>query len=80
LPALLGAGLLSIDGITEPGVYSGTATLVGMFTALVSGYLAIRFLVALVARDRLTVFARYCVLAAIIGIVGYLMIGPPSTV
>lgn len=80
LPALLGAGLLSIDGITEPGVYSGTATLVGMFTALVSGYLAIRFLVALVARDRLTGFARYCVLAAIVGIVGYLMIGPPSTV
>lgn len=80
LPALLGAGLLSIDGITEPGVYSGTAILVGMFTALVSGYLAIRFLVALVARDRLTGFARYCVLAAIVGIVGYLMIGPPSTV
>lgn len=80
LPALLGAGLLSIDGIAEPGGYSGAATIVGSLAALASGYLAIRFLVALVARDRLTGFARYCVVAAIIGIVGYLMIGPPSTV
>lgn len=80
LPALVGAGLLSIDDIAEPGGYSGAATIVGLLAALISGYLAIRFLLALVARDRLTAFARYCVAAAIVGIVGYLMIGPPSTV
>jgi len=80
LPALLGAGLLSIDDVAEPGGYSGAATIVGSLCALISGYLAIRFLLALVARDRLTGFARYCVLAAVVGIVGYLMLGPPSTV
>jgi undecaprenyl-diphosphatase len=80
LPALAGAGLLQIGDLREPGIYTGTDIALGVVAAFVSGYLAIRFLVALVSRERLTGFARYVVLVGIIGIVGYLMIGPPSSV
>jgi undecaprenyl-diphosphatase len=80
LPALIGAGILKLGDLQEPGIFSGTDILLGVAAAFVSGYLAIRFLVALVSRERLTGFARYVIVVGIIGIVGYLMIGPPSSV
>jgi undecaprenyl-diphosphatase len=78
LPALLGAGVLSLGDLREPGIYGYGDIAAGVVTAFASGYLAIRFLVALVSRDRLTPFARYVVVVAIIGAIGYLMIGPPG--
>jgi undecaprenyl-diphosphatase len=80
LPALMGAGILKLGDLAEPGIYSGTDIALGVTASFVSGYLAIRFLVALVSRERLTGFARYVIVAGIIGVVGYLMIGPISAV
>ncbi|MGH3664684.1 MAG: undecaprenyl-diphosphate phosphatase, partial [Egibacteraceae bacterium] len=67
LPALLGAFVLSVGDLAEPGPYPGVAIAAAVVAAFVSGYVAIRFLVALVARDRLTGFAIYCVAAAVVG-------------
>ena len=81
LPALIGAGLVEV-----PDVLDGTEAIdpmvvaVGVVASFASGLLAIRVLLTLVARDRLTGFAKYCVGAAVVGLLGYLMIGPPSSV
>jgi undecaprenyl-diphosphatase len=80
LPALIGASALSLPDLAEPDIYTGLEIVGGVLAAFVSGYLAIRYLVALVARDRLTGFAKYVVAVAIVGFLGYLMIGPPSSV
>ncbi|MPZ88036.1 MAG: hypothetical protein GEU81_08165 [Nitriliruptorales bacterium] len=74
LPALIGAGALSAGDLAELGAYSGPAIAAGVVASFISGYLAIRFLVALVARDRLTVFARYCVAASAVGVIGVYLI------
>jgi len=68
LPAIVGAAILSIGDLAAPGGYSGVAVAGGVVAGFVSGYLAIRFLVALVARDRLTGFAIYCVAASAVGV------------
>lgn len=78
LPALLGAGVLKLGDLREPALLSGSDIALGVAASFVSGYLAIRFLVALVSRERLTGFARYLIVVAGIGVVGYLMIGPPG--
>jgi undecaprenyl-diphosphatase len=78
LPALVGAAALSLGDLAEPLVYSWLEILGGVVAAFVSGYLAIRYLVALVSRDRLTGFAKYVVVAAAIGFAGYAVIGPPA--
>lgn len=80
LPALLGAFALSLGDLGEPGPYSGVAIVAGVVAAFVSGYAAIRFLVRLVASERLTGFARYCLFAAAVGVVAYQFLGPPSSV
>ncbi len=80
LPALLGAGILKLGDLAEPGRYSYGDIAFGVLASFVAGYLAIRFLVALVSRERLTGFAGYVVVLAIIGAIGSVMIGPPSAV
>jgi undecaprenyl-diphosphatase len=61
LPALVGATVVSLPDLTvRGGSFSTPALLAGIAAAFVSGYLAIRWLLALVARDRLTGFAIYC--------------------
>ncbi|MEE8601725.1 undecaprenyl-diphosphate phosphatase [Euzebya tangerina] len=80
IPALVGATLLSLGDLGEAGSETAVELLVGIVAAFVSGYLAIRFLVALVSRERLTGFAYYCVAAAMVGFIGYAMIGPAGTV
>ena len=79
IPALVGATVLSLPDLAEGGE-SLPELLGGALAAFVSGYAAIRFLVALVSRERLTGFAWYCLAAAAVGFVGYLMLGPISTV
>lgn len=78
IPALVGATVLSLPDLAEGGE-SLPELLGGALAAFASGYAAIRFLVALVSRERLTGFAWYCLAAAAIGFVGYLMLGPIST-
>jgi undecaprenyl-diphosphatase len=75
LPALTGAAVVALPDLREPGIYSGADISMGVVAALVSGYLAIRFLIAFVSRDRLTVFARYCVIAGLVGLAAWYMIG-----
>ncbi|CAN5207291.1 N/A [soil metagenome] len=79
IPALAGATLLSLPDLSEGGE-TAIELVVGITAAFVSGYLAIRFLVALVSRERLTGFAYYCIAASAVGLIGYAMLGPPSTV
>lgn len=66
LPALLGATVVSVPDLAagEAG-YGAPALVAGVAASFASGYLAIRWLLALVARDRLTVFAVYCFVAGI---------------
>lgn len=80
LPALAGAALLSLPDLGETSVFSGRDIAAGVVMSFVSGLLAIRFLIALVARDRLTGFAKYCVAASLIALLGYAMLGPPSSI
>jgi undecaprenyl-diphosphatase len=71
IPVTIGAAAVTLPGlgtVQEGSLPFGTTqVLVGILTSAVSGYLAIRFLLALVARRSLVVFARYVlVLAAVI--------------
>lgn len=78
LPALAGAFVVELPALGEPGRYSGAEIALGVASAFVAGYLAVRFLVRLVARDRLTGFARYCVFLSVVTLVAYQFLGPPS--
>lgn len=66
LPALAGATVVSLPNLGEAGsAYPPAAVVAGIIAAFASGYMAIRVLIALVARDRLTGFAMYCFAAGI---------------
>ena len=80
LPALFGAFVLGLPDLSEPGGFSGGAIAAGVIASFLSGYVAVRFLVRLVSRDRLTGFARYCVFLAIVTLIAYQFLGPPSAV
>lgn len=80
LPAIFGAFILGLPDLSEPGGFSGVAIAAGVVASFLSGYAAVRFLVRLVARDRLTGFARYCVFLAIVTLIAYQFLGPPSAV
>jgi undecaprenyl-diphosphatase len=71
LPITLGAALVTLPDLatTEPGVlpFGPTEIVLGVTVSAISGYLAIRFLLALVARRSLVIFSRYVlVLAAVL--------------
>lgn len=80
LPAMVGAFVLGLPDLSEPGGFSGGAIAAGVVASFISGYAAVRFLVRLVSRDRLTGFARYCVFLAIVTLIAYQFLGPPSAV
>jgi undecaprenyl-diphosphatase len=80
LPALIGAFVVSLPDLNTPGPYSTPAIAGGVVASFIAGYAAIRFLVRLVSRDRLTGFARYCVFVAILTVIAYQFLGPPSSV
>jgi len=67
IPAITGAAVLKLkDGFGELDL---TAAIVGFIVALVSGYLALRWLVALVQARRFAAFAPYCALVGIMAVV-----------
>ncbi len=71
LPITVGAALVTLPDLatTEPGTlpFGPVEIALGVTVSAVSGYLAIRFLLALVARRSLVIFARYVlVLAAVL--------------
>lgn len=74
LPVTVGAAIVTLPGLgtVEAGVlpFGATEIALGVAISAVSGYLAIRYLVALVARRSLLVFARYVLaLAAALAVV-----------
>ncbi|HEX6256401.1 MAG TPA: undecaprenyl-diphosphate phosphatase [Euzebyales bacterium] len=70
LPALVGATIVSLPDLTAGNrVFGAPAIAAGILAAFVSGYLAIRWLLALVARDRLTGFAVYCVVVGVASLI-----------
>ncbi|HUG84248.1 MAG TPA: undecaprenyl-diphosphate phosphatase [Euzebya sp.] len=79
IPVLVGATALSLPDLAEGGD-TATELIAGVLAAFASGYVAIRFLVRLVSRERLTGFAYYCIAASIVGLIGHAMLGPASTV
>jgi undecaprenyl-diphosphatase len=69
IPAIIGAGLLSLkDGISQSDL-AIRATLLGSFTAALVGYAALKSLLQLVKKGRLHVFAPYCWLVGTLAIV-----------
>lgn len=76
LPALVGAGVVSAPDLAEPGIFGPGDIVIGVVAAFVASYLAIRFLVAFVATERLTGFAKYCIAVGVIGLLGFVMLGP----
>ncbi len=80
LPALAGAFVVELPTLAKPGPYSGMHIAIGVATAFVAGYVAVSLLVRLVARDRLTGFAKYCLFVAAVTLIAYQFLGPPSQV
>lgn len=72
IPAIIGAAILSLKDISGPGQMPLSVLLSGMAVACVSGYLALSFLVFIVKKGRLYMFAPYCVLVGIVAIVATL--------
>ncbi len=71
IPAILGALVLDIKDIfTAPSqTLSFLPVAVGMITAAVSGYFAIKFLLRLVEKSKLSYFSIYCTIAGIFAII-----------
>lgn len=73
-PAFLGAGLLQIsDALSENSgqlAAEGPALLVGFAVSAITGFVAIRFMLAYLRRNNLYLFAGYCLVAglAVIGL------------
>lgn len=71
IPAILGALVLDIKDIfTAPSqTLSFLPVVIGMITAALSGYFAIKFLLRLVEKSKLSYFSIYCTLAGIFAII-----------
>lgn len=80
LPALLGAMIVSLPDLGEPGPYSGGAIAAAVVASFLSGFAAIALLVRLVAHTSLRMFVRYLLVAGVLGLLASAMLGPPSTV
>ncbi len=71
VPVMLGAGVLAfkdLAGLQGAGDFLAPL-LVGFLAALVSGYIAIRWLIAFLSRHSLYVFAAYCTVLGLVVIV-----------
>ena len=60
IPAILGATALEIPKISYIQADDILACIVGTFTAMITGILAIRFLISILRRQKLRYFAYYC--------------------
>lgn len=65
IPAILGALVLDLKDIFSAGAqaFSLPCLAVGMITAALSGYFAIKFLLQIVQKSKLSYFAYYCIAA-----------------
>ena len=60
IPAILGAALVQAKDITSIMDISSTAAIAGFIAAIISGYLAVRFMLKLIKEKNLLPFAYYC--------------------
>jgi len=68
VPAIAGAAVVELPALRDLGSVNTVDLLVGVLAAAVSGYLAIAFLVRLVSRRGVQVFAYYVLLIAVISL------------
>ncbi|MEN8113954.1 MAG: undecaprenyl-diphosphate phosphatase [Actinomycetota bacterium] len=69
IPAIAGAGLLSMARLVSEGTGVTSETIVGMVVAAITGYWAIAFLIKVLARVGLAPFGIYCVVAGLTGVI-----------
>jgi undecaprenyl-diphosphatase len=60
IPAILGAAMLKSDNVSTLSIVELYLVMVGMLSALVVGYIALRYLIRLVMQGELWRFAFYC--------------------
>ncbi|PON18798.1 hypothetical protein C2W62_06075 [Candidatus Entotheonella serta] len=60
IPAILGAALLKSDSVSTLAIAELNLVITGMISALVVGYIALRYLIRLVVQGELWRFAFYC--------------------
>jgi undecaprenyl-diphosphatase len=60
IPAILGAAMLKSDNVSTLSIAELYLVMVGMLSALVVGYIALRYLIRLVMQGELWRFAFYC--------------------
>ena len=68
IPAILGAGMLSLIDVSNNPAFPLTVSFIGAFTSCIVGYSALRLLVYIVKQGRLHIFAPYCWLAGVIAL------------
>lgn len=59
IPAILGAVVLKLKDVGEITI-SSTAIIVGTLTSFIVGYIALRFLLAILNRGKFSIFSYYC--------------------
>lgn len=70
IPAILGAFVVQLKDIGAVGDFNALAVFLGFLAALISGYLAIRWLIELIQKRSLDIFAYYCWIVGIIVFMG----------
>jgi undecaprenyl-diphosphatase len=70
IPAILGGIILKLPSASQ-SVFPVPATILGFTVAAITGYLSLRLLSHLLAKDRFHIFAPWCVLAGIAAICLY---------
>lgn len=73
VPAILGAAVFQLKDLSGGSVELG-ACIAGFIVAVISGYLAISFLLKIIREKSLDVFAYYCWIVGIVVLVGSLII------
>ncbi len=70
LPAILGATLLKVKEIMSAGLFADLPQLsLSAIVAFVAGYIAIRFLLSVISKGNFRLFAYYCFLVGVIGLI-----------
>lgn len=70
IPAILGAFIVQLKDIGTITDFNALAVLLGFLAALISGYLAIKWLLELIQKRSLDIFAYYCWIVGIIVFMG----------
>ena len=73
IPAILGAAVFQLKDLSGGNVELG-ACIAGFIVAVISGYLAISFLLKIIREKSLDIFAYYCWIVGIIVLIGSLII------